>query len=97
MYVMRAQPVLRSGDRWESDRCVCVEIRALSGPLVIMELVGKQLGRFAMQLDLFVRIFPHLVRPGTGDPSSPKTEQTTQDGSQRPGRISEWRLAPITR
>jgi hypothetical protein len=62
---------VRPGDRWESDHRVCVEIRALAGPVVVLELVGKHLGRFTMQLDLFRRIFRHLVRPAMGDPLSP--------------------------
>ena len=67
----RQSATLRPGDRWESDRRVCVEIRALGGSVVVLELVGKHLGRFAMQLDLFLRIFRHLVRPAAGEPLSP--------------------------
>ena len=56
------EPTLRPGDRWESDRGVCVEIRALAGSCVVLELVGKALGSFAMSLSVFHRVFRHLVR-----------------------------------
>lgn len=56
-------PILSPGERWESDRGVRVEIRALSGRQVILELVGSGLGRFGMSVQVFQRVFRHLVRP----------------------------------
>ncbi len=61
---MQKGPMLSPGDRWESDRGVRVEIRALSMHQVILELVGSGLGRFGMSAQVFQRVFRHLVRPG---------------------------------
>lgn len=55
-------PTLRPGDRWESDRGVRVEIRSLTASAVVVELVGRPLGNFAINVDLFCRVFRHLVR-----------------------------------
>ncbi|HXJ22015.1 MAG TPA: hypothetical protein VMT03_17465 [Polyangia bacterium] len=60
---MQKAPTLTPGERWESDRGVCVEIRALSGPKVILEFVGNRLGPVAMSVPVFQRAFRHLVRP----------------------------------
>ncbi|MFL5305832.1 MAG: hypothetical protein ACJ8F1_11495 [Polyangia bacterium] len=60
---MQKDLTLSPGERWESDAGVCVEIRALSGPQVILEFVGSRLGRVAMSIHVFQRVFRHLVRP----------------------------------
>ena len=44
-------------------RALCVEIRAVSGPQVILEFVGSRLGRVGMSVQVFQRVFRHLVRP----------------------------------
>jgi hypothetical protein len=47
---------------WESDRGIQVNVRDIKEGSVVVELVGTTLGAFALPLELFARIFRHLVQ-----------------------------------
>jgi hypothetical protein len=47
---------------WESDRGIQVNVCDIKDGNVVVELVGKTLGAFAVPLELFARIFTHLAQ-----------------------------------
>jgi len=67
---MQKTLTLTPGERWQSDRGICVEIRAMEGRQVILEFVGNRLGCVAMSVTVFERVFRHLVRAGGANPDA---------------------------